>query len=258
MTVPERSDPPRAVAVDVTAPVGVLEPGAFCARDDDGLSSLDPLVHRRVRVPDVPLVEAYDRVAVHQVAPVFADFNSGTGGRRAVPGVHGRGGGRLAGRAHREKHGHGRPFAGAALDHEVPPVGVDDPVHDREPEPRPARARGEERVARARADLRVHALAGVDDVHREPVLPLVLHRPNADRERSAVVHRLHGVVDQVVEDLAQEVRVSPDARLGDLVVQLDAHRLVPLRELEPALEEIGERGCSAAARSPGARSAGDP
>ena len=47
-----------------------------------------------------------------------------------------------------------------------PPWRVDDAVDDGEAEARAARARGEERIVRAAAHLRVHALAGVLDVDR--------------------------------------------------------------------------------------------
>src|SRR5438132_1413864 len=79
---------------------------------------------------------------------------------------------------------------------------------DRETETRAARTRRKERRPRARADLRVHALAGVahlDDHARDAVLA---RRLGAHGQRAAAAHRLTCVLHEVVEDLAKHVRVS--------------------------------------------------
>ena len=141
-----------------------------------------------------------------------------------------------------EEHRHRRTLARAALDPQAPAVGVDDPIDDREPQPGAARPRGEERVERSRSNLRVHAFAGVDDVDGEPLDAAFGRGPNADRQRPVGSHRLHRVVDQVVEDLPQQVRVSPDAAFARFDPELRTDPLlVGARERQGPLEEIGQR-----------------
>ena len=107
----------------------------------------------------------------------------------------------------------------------MPSVGVDDAVDDGETEAGAAGTRGEEGIAGARADLRVHALAGVDDVDREPVDAVVGGGVDAHGERPGRAHGLHAVVDEVVEHLAKQVRVAPHAPPVALDFDLDFARL---------------------------------
>ncbi len=64
VVVTERRHPPRRVGVEIAASVGVEEPRALRAHHHDRVDARRVLVHRRVRVPDPPLVEGDDVVAV--------------------------------------------------------------------------------------------------------------------------------------------------------------------------------------------------
>ena len=75
-----------------------------------------------------------------------------------------------------------------------------------------------------------------------PPTPVLRVAPHPHGERAPAAHRLHGVVDEVVEDLPEEVRVAPHAFAPERVAQqlhLDAP-LLGLGEGERALEEVGE------------------
>ncbi len=110
------------------------------------------------------------------------------------------------------------------------------------PSPVPLGTRREERIERARSNLGVHSFAGVDDVDGQPFGPSVADGAHAHGERAVGAHRLHRVVDQVVEDLAQEVRVAPDAALARLDAELRADLLlVRARERQRPLEQIRQR-----------------
>lgn len=61
------------------------------------------------------------------------------------------------------------------------------------------------------------------------------------RQRADAAHRLDGVSDQVVEDLAEQARVTPHAGHAGRLLQLDPHLGVRLGEREAPLQEIAQR-----------------
>ena len=112
------------------------------------------------------------------------------------------------------------------------------------PRPGPARTRREERIARARAHLRVHSLAGVDDVHREPVHALLGRRAHAHRERAArrpsPARRCRRGCRRPGAGGSRRPRCAPR---GTRPSSSDADRSCRSRcaSAERALEQIGER-----------------
>ena len=68
----------------------------------------------------------------------------------------------------------------------------------------------EERLERARDDLRRHARSGVGDLDHDPVAL----GAGAHREGARAVHRVDGVVDQVGPDLVELAGVGLDRRAG--------------------------------------------
>ena len=120
-------------------------------------------------------------------------------------------------------------------------MGVYDAIDDGEAEPGAARPGREEWISRARAHLRVHPFSGVDDVHREAVRAFVGHCSHADRQHAARPHRLHRVVDQIVEYLSQEIPIAPDSRLGGIYLEFDRDALAAREKRERSLEELAKR-----------------
>jgi hypothetical protein len=67
VVVAERRHPPRRIGVEIAASVGVEEPRALRAHHYDRVDARGVFVHRRVRVPDPPLVEGDDPLALHRL-----------------------------------------------------------------------------------------------------------------------------------------------------------------------------------------------
>src|SRR5262245_17924563 len=134
-----------------------------------------------------------------------------------------------------------------ALEFDEPAVTGDEVLCDGEPEARPARPPGDERIENARAQLRRHAGAIVLDLHtRDEAMARgadahIRQRTCPERDApTTVAERLHGIARHVEQRLDDLISIQQRARQARVVIAIDDHFRARFRtqQVEHVLAEL--------------------